>query len=266
MTKISELAQFLEGIAPLHFQESYDNSGLLVGDIHRDITGVIISLDATEEVIDEAIEKNCNVVVSHHPIVFAGLKRFTYSNYIQKAVAKAIKNDIALYAIHTNLDNVAQNGVNTKICEQLGLKNMEILAPKPELMHNDVAVGSGMIGNLDIEMDEPAFLQYIKEKMNVQMIKHTPFLGQNPSKIAVCGGSGRFLLDLAIAKGADVFISADFKYHEYFDANGKIMIADIGHYESEQFTIDLLFELISKNFRNFAAHCTKVQTNPVNYC
>lgn len=263
--KIAELVQYLESIAPLHLQESYDNSGLLVGRQETRITGVIVSLDATVEVIEEAIDKGCNVVVSHHPIVFTGLKRFNSSDYVQKAIETAIKNDIALYAIHTNLDNVYQQGVNGKICELLGLEDTQILSPKEGLNHNDETVGSGMIGSLPIDMDEPSFLQYVKDKMSAEMVKHTQYLGKNPKKIAVCGGSGKFLLDTAIQKGADVFISSDFKYHEYFDANNVILVADIGHYETEQHTITLLYELVTQKFRNFATHCTKIRTNPVHY-
>ena len=262
MTKIHELIEYLESIAPSHLQESYDNSGLIVGDPLKEITGVIVCLDSTEEVIDEALEKGCNVIVAHHPIVFSGLKRFTGSNYIERTVIKAIKHDIAIYSIHTNLDNVKKNGVNAKIAEKLGLKNIEILSPK---FPDEADVGAGMIGNLEDDMGKEAFLEMVKSSMKADCIKYTKWLKESVSKVAICGGSGSFLLEAAIAQKCDVFVSSDFKYHQFFDANDKIVILDIGHYETEQFTIDLLVEIITDKFSNFAAHYTKIHTNPVKY-
>jgi dinuclear metal center YbgI/SA1388 family protein len=266
---IHELTTYLETIAPSHYQEDYDNSGLLVGDPQTEITGIMISLDATEAVIDEAVAKGCNLVVSHHPIIFRGLKRLTGRNYVERVVIKAIREGVALYAIHTNLDNVLRNGVNGKIAEKLGLENTRILAQKPlhknGLPAPDPEVGSGVIGALPAPMTEHDFLQSLKDRMQVGCIKHTPLRGRMIQSIAVCGGAGGFLLPRAIAAGADFFVTADYKYHEFFDADGQIVIADIGHYESEQFTIDLLYEIISKKYSNFAPYCTSVNTNPVHY-
>lgn len=180
---------------------------------------------------------------------------------MERTIINAIQNNIAIYAIHTNLDNVYQQGVNAKICQKLGLVNTQILLPK--LQNQDV--GAGMMGELSQPMLELDFLQYVKQIMRADGVRHTALRGREVQKVAVCGGSGSFLLPNAIAQKADVFITADFKYHEFFDADGKILIADIGHFESEQFTIELLYEIISKKFTTFALHCTEMSTNPVFY-
>jgi len=261
-TSIQEVVDYLHGIAPPHLQESYDNAGLIVGRGDRVCTGVITCLDSTEAVIDEAINTGANLVVAHHPIVFKGLKRFNGTTYIERVVMKAISNNIAILAIHTNLDNVHRLGVNQRIADRLGLQETRILAPKnPE----NETIGSGLIGILDSGMEEIAFLQHLKKVMGVSIVKYTPTLGNKVTKVAICGGSGGFLLSAAIQQKADIFVTADYKYHEYFDANGHIIIADIGHYESEQYTSELLQELISEKFSTFAARCTKVVTNPVKY-
>ncbi|MDF1694288.1 MAG: Nif3-like dinuclear metal center hexameric protein [Saprospiraceae bacterium] len=262
---IQEIYDFLHVIAPFQYQEGYDNAGLIVGDPQSRCTGVITCLDSTEEVIDEAIEKGANLVVAHHPIVFRGLKRFNGANYVEKAIIKAIKNDVAILAIHTNLDNVITNGVNERIANRIGLEAITPIVIKNEIDQSKGAVGSGVIGELPTSINETDFLHALKEKMNVSVLKHTQLLEQKVSKVAVCGGVGGFLLKDAIRAGAQVFVTSDYKYHEFFDANGKIVIVDIGHYESEQFTINLLQELISRKFSTFAAHCTEINTNPVNY-
>ena len=262
---IQDVYDYLHSIAPFQYQESYDNAGLIVGDPNAKCTGVITCLDSTESIIDEAIEKGANLIVAHHPIVFRGVKRFTGANYVEKAVIKAIKNDVAIIAIHTNLDNVIANGVNERIAKQIGLEEIRPLSVKSEIDQSEGAVGSGVIGELRVAQDELSFLKEMKQSMKVSVVKHTKLLGQNVQKVAVCGGVGGFLLKDAIKCGAQVFITSDYKYHEFFDANDQIVIADIGHYESEQFTINLLQELISRNFTTFAAHCTKLNTNPVNY-
>ncbi|MEM9918835.1 MAG: Nif3-like dinuclear metal center hexameric protein [Bacteroidota bacterium] len=348
--QIKKLLSYLEEIAPPSLQESYDNAGLIVGDPKVDIEGVLICLDSTEAVIDEAIQLGCNLVIAHHPIVFKGLKRLNGKNYVERTVMKAIKNDIAIYAIHTNLDNVYYKGVNSAIAEQLGLVDTQILAPKgrakklitfvaPDQMeplrkalldagagavsgfrdltyaslgvgtrdgsggaqvklevvyaaHQErslvsallkahpeahvpydiiatenkvMEIGSGMIGKLEEPMNEKDFLAHLKSVMGAGCVRYTRLRRRKVRKVAVCGGSGGFLLQTAIARGADIFVTADYKYHEFFDADGRIVIADIGHYESEQFTIQLLHEIISNKFSIFAAHCTKVNTNPVYY-
>lgn len=263
--KLQELIDFLHDIAPQHYQESYDNSGHLVGNADDDIKAVLISLDVTEQVLDEAISLGANVIVSHHPIIFTGLKALTSQNYVQRVVQKAIKNDINLFAIHTNLDNVYYHGVNTYLAEILGLQDIQILSEKQGMEDPKQKIGAGAIGTLKESMDEMAFLSALKAKMGLNCIKYTNPLGKMISKVALCGGSGRFLLPEAIKQNADIFISSDFKYHEFFDADNQIVIADIGHFESEHHTIQMLHEILTNKFNNFASHYTKVNTNPVNY-
>jgi dinuclear metal center YbgI/SA1388 family protein len=362
--RIGDVIGHLESIAPPSLQESYDNSGLIVGEKSNDVSGVLISLDCIEATVNEAIDKECNLIVAHHPIVFGGLKRFNNANYVQRTVQLAIKNDIAIYAIHTNLDNVYANGVNGKIAEKLGLINTRILAPKagelvklvtycptanqeairdalfaagageiskysecsfatagmgtfkagsrsnPTLgevgkrhtasevkieviirkaqissvlaalrnahpyeevayelyptLNQDMNVGSGMLGELDSAMSAEDFLGHLKLAMDLKVITYTP-VDKPIKKVAVCGGSGQFLLDSAKRLGADAYVTSDFKYHEYFDAENGVMICDIGHYESEKYTIDLLFEILREKFSTFAVLKTGVNTNPVNY-
>lgn len=362
--KIAEITSFLESIAHPSLQESYDNAGLITGNPAWDCKGIVISLDATEEVINEAVEKKANLVVAHHPIIFSGLKKINGKNYVEKAVITAIKNDIAIYAIHTNLDNVL-NGVNGKMAQLLGLKNCSILSPKsntlkklytfvpaaqaeqvrnaifgagggnignysecsfnaegtgtfkagdntnpfvgnkgarhhekeirvevifPGWLENKIVsamksthpyeevaydiislsnqyqgIGSGLFGELPEPVDEAGFLEIVMKTFSIPVIKHTELRGKPVKKVALCGGSGSFLTGAAIAAGADIYITADMKYHEFFDANGRIVIADIGHYESEQFTIDLLKEVLEQKFPTFAVLKTGVITNPVRY-
>lgn len=362
--KISEVIAVLEQVAPLGIQESYDNSGLIVGDKNMTLTNALISLDCTEIIVEEAIKKGCNLIISHHPIVFGGLKKITGKNYVERTVIKAIKNDIAIYAIHTNLDNY-QFGVNAKIGNVLGIKNPRILSSKGEQLqklvtyvptnelntvqnalflagagnigdysecsfvsdgtgsykaneranpvygnkgerhlekeaklevllektkshsvisalleshpYEEVAydlydlsnyhpyVGSGMIGELETEIDTVDFLNQLKKQFKCGVIRHTEICKKSIKRVAWCGGSGSFLLGAAKSKKADIFITGDFKYHEFFDAENQIIVADIGHYESEQFTIDLIQEIITKKIPTFAPCLTENNTNPVKY-
>jgi dinuclear metal center YbgI/SA1388 family protein len=362
--KIAEVIRVLEHLAPPSLQENYDNAGLITGNKDWDCTGILCTLDSTENIIEEAKAKNCNLVVAHHPIIFKGLKKINGKDYVERTIIAAIKNDIAIYAIHTNLDNI-NRGVNNKIAEKLNLTNREILLPKegllmklytfvpveyadkvraalfaagagsigaysecsfntegtgtfkagenthpfvgeknirheekeirtevifPAYLKNDVvsallqshpyeevaydivslsnsfnAAGSGMTGELPQPMDELEFLQQIKKTFNLQVIRHTALLQKPVKRVAVCGGAGIFLLEAAIASGADFYITADVKYHEFFDAGGKTVIADIGHWESEQFTIELLHDVLQAKFPNFAVLKTETRTNPVYY-
>jgi dinuclear metal center YbgI/SA1388 family protein len=362
--KIKDITDFLETIAPLNYQESYDNCGLIVGDKNSTIKKALITLDATEEVVEEAISEKCGLIIAHHPIIFGGLKKLNGKNYVERTVIKAIRNNVAIYAIHTNFDNVLE-GVNAKICQKLGLADCEILAPKKQLLkklytfvplehHQRVAeavfkagagyignysetsfnapgtgtfkgnefanpaigkkgtlekvqeikfetifpaqieaqvinalkqahpyeevaydivvldnyynrVGSGMVGNLSKPLDELSFLKWVKKQLKTDCIRYTPLLGNRINRVAVCGGAGRFLLSNAIGANAQVFITADFKYHDFFDADAKIVVADVGHFESEQFTKDLLLEKISEKFPTFAALLSKINTNPIKY-
>jgi dinuclear metal center YbgI/SA1388 family protein len=258
---IQDVINILEAVAPPALQESYDNAGLLVGRPDEPLRGVLFCLDSTESVVQEAVEKGCNLVVAHHPIVFRGLKRFNGNNYVERTVMYAIRQGVALYAIHTNLDNVHASGVNSRIARQLGLADTRVLAPT----RGTLDVGAGLVGHLSEPMDEQAFLMHVKQQMQTDCVRHTALRGRPVHTVAVCGGSGSFLLADAKRAGADAFISADFKYHEFFDAETDLIIADIGHYESEQFTISLLFDIISEKFPNFALHCTTQNTNPVQY-
>ncbi len=362
--QIKDITSFLESWAPPALQESYDNSGLIIGDGNDEAHGALITLDVNEAVIDEAVATNCNMIVAHHPLIFSGIKKIGTSHWIDKCIRKAIKNDLNVYAIHTNLDNVA-SGVNKKIAERIGLTNVRILQPKKDSLlkltvfvpttnkselltglyqagageignydhcsfqltgegtfrpnedanpaigkkdkdevvqetrievilpshskskvlnamrsnhpYEEVAyylstleninqeVGSGMIGDLEQSQSPQDFTSHLKETMNLNVVKHTDFVKDRIKKVAICGGSGRFLLETAIAAKADVFVSADFKYHDFFEANGEIIIADIGHYESEVFTKELIYEKLTKNFAKFAFRLSEVDTNPIKY-
>ncbi|MDG1476586.1 MAG: Nif3-like dinuclear metal center hexameric protein [Vicingaceae bacterium] len=361
---VKDITKVIEAFAPLSYQESYDNSGLIVGNENDDVSGILICLDCVEEIVDEAIATNCNMIIAHHPIVFSGLKKLNGKNYIERTVIKAIKNNVAIYAVHTNLDNV-KNGVSFKISEKIGLKNCEILQPKKRLLskivtycpidsaekiraamfkvgagsigdysecsfntdgvgtfkgnqsttpsvgnvgelhhenetrietvipshlvsatvaqlkaahpYEEVAydvfelqntygnVGSGLIGELENEEDELSFLKRLKIDLNTDCVRYTDLLGNKIKKVALCGGSGSFLLADAKARKADVFITGDFKYHQFFDAENKILIADVGHYESEQYTSELIYDIVNEKFPNFAVRLTEKNTNPVNY-
>ena len=258
---IHHIISTLEAIAPPNLQESYDNAGLIVGDPNTPLHGVLFCLDSTESIVDEAVRRGCNLIVAHHPIVFRGLKRLNGANYIERTVIKAIRENVAIYAIHTNLDNVHLQGVNRKIAEKSGLLETRVLSPKPGAEH----IGAGLIGRLARPMEEQDFLRHVKLAMQTDCVRHTALRGVPVSKVAVCGGSGSFLLSDALRAGADAFVTADFKYHEFFDAEGRLVIADIGHYESEQFTIELLFDIIREKFPTFALHLTEQSTNPVYY-
>ena len=258
---IKDIMAVLERVAPPHLQETYDNSGLLVGNLETTVTGILCCLDSTEAVVEEALRKGCNLIVAHHPIVFRGLKRLNGTNYVERTVIRAIQAGVAIYAIHTNLDNVHRQGVNAKIAEKLGLQRTTILAPRS----GSEDVGAGLLGELASPLAEVNFLQLLKDQLYTACVRHTALLAKPVQRVAVCGGSGSFLLAAARQAGADVFVTADFKYHEFFDADGQILIADVGHYESEQFTIHLLHDIIREKFPTFAVHCTELNTNPVFY-
>ncbi len=363
--QIAAIIQELESLAPPSLQESYDNAGLITGSGAWECTGILTTLDATEEVVKEAVARQCNLIVAHHPIVFAGLKKITGKTYIERTVISAIRRDIAIYAIHTNLDNVVKGGVNGRIAEKLGIVGGQPLLPKEGTLgklfcfvpvdhleavrsaifsagagfignysecsytvegtgsfkagegtqpfvgqqgtrhyekevrleavlpaylsgavvkamiaahpYEEVAydlvplsnthpnIGSGLIGELLTPMDEGQLLGRIKEVFKVPVVRHTRLTGRPVKKVAVCGGAGSFLISKALAAGANFYITADVKYHEFFDANDQFVLADIGHFESEQFTIDLLFEVLREKFRNFAVLKSDTKTNPVNY-
>lgn len=361
---VKSVCNILDEFAPLAFQESYDNAGLLIGNPQMEITSALLTIDITEAVLNEAIQKNCNFIISHHPLIFSGLKRLTGDSEVQRCVAKAIKNDIAVYASHTNLDNVL-GGVSGKMAEKLGVGKLRVLVPKQESLmklvtyipqlhafsvrqalfaagaghignydscsyntegfgtfranetanpfvgkadelHSEAemrievilpsylkskvvaalihahpyeepafdliplknswnSVGAGVIGELDEPVDALDFLQKIKSMFNVGAIRHTNLPEKKIQKIAMCGGAGSSFLKQAIDQGADLYLSGDFKYHEFFDAEDRILIADIGHFESEQFTKDIFYEIITKKMPTFAVQFSETKTNPINY-
>lgn len=262
---IREITDYLESFAPLHYQESYDNAGLIIGDSQMQFTGALICLDITPEVVDECISLGYNLIISHHPLIFNGLKKINTTDSIGKSIITSLKNDIAIYAIHTNIDNSFPDGVSSKIAQKLDLINLQILDPKEKSGVSQSPYGTGIVGEFNIPKEETHFLEFLKQRLNLSCIKYTKLLKKPVHKIAICGGSGSFLLNKAILSGADVFISSDFKYHDYFEAENRIIIADIGHYESEIFTIELIYDKLTNNFNNFAASLTKVVTNPIKY-
>lgn len=365
MTKVQDIIKILEEHAPLPLQEDWDNCGLLVGDRGMEVTSALCTLDVTLGVVKEAIAKNCNLIITHHPLIFGGLKSITGRNDVERCVIEAIKNDIAIYAAHTNIDNVLQ-GVSGKMAEKLGLQNCEIMAPQsgqlvklavyvPQLhattvreamfgagaghigdydscsfstqghgtfrgldnanpfvgkqgeMHTESEVklevvmpafvqgavvaamksahpyeevaydlyalnnkrenvGLGVVGDLEVEADEVSFLQQVKQIFKVGAIKHSPLINKKIKRVAVMGGSGASYLGSAMAAKADVFITADAKYHDFFTPEGRILLADIGHYESEQYTKELFKEIITKKITTFAAQISETETNQVKYC
>jgi len=263
--QIGQITAALENWAPLSFQEEYDNCGLLAGSPNTICTGILCSLDCTEAVIDEAIEKGCNLIVSHHPIIFKGIKQFDENSYVARTVLKAIQNNIALYAIHTNLDNIIE-GVNKTLADRLQLGNRRILAPKPGMKdQNGKEIGSGLIGELPLETEETEFLKWIKEKFNLSVLKHTKFTGKQLKTIALCGGAGSFLIEDAKAQKADCYLTSDLKYHDYFEADGKLLLVDIGHGESEQWVSELIIAHLTGKFPTFAVLQSLVCTQPITY-
>ena len=263
--QIKHIMDSLEQWAPIHFQESYDNCGLLVGDPEADCTGILCSLDCTEAVVEEAILKGCNLIVSHHPIVFKGIKQLNPNHYVSRVVIKAIQNNIALYAIHTNLDNLI-DGVNKTLADKLHIQNRRILAPVPGVFDNNGnPIGSGIVGELPLETSGPEFVQWVKEKLKLNVIKHTNFIDKKLNTIALCGGSGSFLLSHILDQNIDCFITSDLKYHEFFEADGRFLLMDIGHGESEQYVPQLIVAYLTGKFPTFAVLESLVNTQPVHY-
>jgi dinuclear metal center YbgI/SA1388 family protein len=362
---IDTILAHLERLAPPVYQESYDNAGLITGSREWACHGVLVTLDTTEAVVEEAIARHCNLIVAHHPIVFSGLKKLNGKNYVEKAVIRAIKHDIAIYAIHTNLDNVLAGGVNGRMAAKLNIKGsrplllkegilqklycfvpVDFLEPvrsaifsagageiggysecsfsiegtgtfrggegthpfvgQPGLRHSEKEVrieavlpahlsgavvramiaahpyeevaydlvnlanahpgiGSGLVGELSQAVPESEFLSTIREVFGAPVVRHTRLTGRPVKRVALCGGAGSFLISRALSSGADFYLTADVKYHEFFDANDRMVVADIGHYESEQYTVDLLFEVLQEKLRNFAILKSETKTNPINY-
>jgi len=257
--RIQEIISVIENFAPLHWQEEFDNSGIQVGDVKQETTGVLLCVDLTESVLQEAISLNCNLIISHHPLLFHPLKKLTGQNYIERCVITACKNNIVIYAAHTNLDN-APSGVNFRLAEKIGLQNIRILKPQ-----NGQNYGSGAIGELSEKVDEAVFLENLKTIFSAENLQHSPFTGKKLKTVALCGGSGSFLIPDAITAGADVFITGEARFNHYYDVESQMLLAVLGHYETEQCTKEIFFDIISEKMPNFAVHFSKANINPVNY-
>ncbi len=258
---IRRIVEALETLAPLPLQEDYDNAGLQVGLIDDEVTGVLLCLDITEGIVDEAVRKGCNLVVSHHPLIFKPLKRISGETYQQRCVMKAILGGVTLYSAHTNLDN-AEDGVNYRIASLVGLKDLEWLEEKPVTAGR--ACGSGVIGDLPAPMDAAAFLRSLKDSFDVECLMHTDPAGVTVRRVALCGGAGSFLMEAARAKGADCFITGEMSYHRFFDAEGMLLVA-MGHFQSERFTPDLLRDFLAGRFPGLRLEMTETDTNPIKY-
>jgi len=261
MKTIGDVCTVIEKFAPLSLQESYDNAGLILGDRNREVTGVLIALDATLDVIDEAIRLGSNMIVTHHPFIFKGLKTITGKNHTENCLIKAIRNDIAIYAGHTNVDSV-RGGVNERMADKLGLTETSILVP---VHQSSCDCGLGMIGMLPKPLSETDFLNIVKKTFHCERIRFSSLTGKTIQKVALCGGSGSEFLEKALSMGADAYLTGEAKYHEFFTHASEILFVDAGHYETEQFTKDIFFELLSENFSTFAVRISEVENNPVHY-
>lgn len=258
--KIKEVLSALERFAPLPLQEGWDNAGLQIGLTEAEVSGALLCLDVNEAIVDEAIEKGCNLIVSHHPLLFKGLKTISDGDYVQRTVMKAILNRIAIVSMHTNMDN-AKGGVNYKIAEHLGLHDVEFFAEKS----GNIEAGSGVVGLLPEPMSATAFIQLVKERFGVKCAQCNELLLRPVNKVALCGGSGDFLLADAIAQGADAFITGEMHYHVYFGQEQKIQICVIGHYESEQFTSEIFKSIIEDECPGLPVMIAETSTNPIIY-
>ncbi|MBR3472099.1 MAG: Nif3-like dinuclear metal center hexameric protein [Prevotella sp.] len=262
-TSIQEVVNALERFAPLPLQEGWDNAGLQVGLTEtQEVSGALLCLDVTEAVVDEAVALKCNLIVSHHPLIFHPLKRISDQNDVQRAVRKAIKNDIAIVSMHTNMDN-APGGVNYKIAEKMGLRDPQFFGPTKEV--GDMKGGSGVIGTLDEPLTAEDFMTMLKRTFDVECVQANQLLRRSISRVAVCGGSGAFLLDDAIAAGADAFVTGEMHYHEYFGHEQQVQIAVIGHYQSEQYTNEVFRDIIQAHCPGVPCHLSQANTNPIVY-
>ena len=267
--KIQEVIAALERFAPLPLQESYDNAGLQVGLTEAEVSGVLLCLDVTEEVVREAIDMGCNLIVSHHPLLFRGLKCVSDATYVQRCVRLAIQNDIAIYSAHTNLDN-AEDGVNYKMAERLGLVDVELVNPRQVMVPTEngsyaVKAGSGVVGYLTQEEDSLAFLQRVKQTFRVECLMHNDLLNRPVQSVMICGGAGDFLLDEALAKQVDVFLTGEMHYHQFFGHEQEIQIGVLGHYQSEQFTTDIFYTVLGDALPGLPLFVAESNTNPIKY-
>lgn len=259
--KIKEVISALERFAPLPLQESFDNAGLQVGLTEAEVSGALLCLDVTEKVVDEAAALGCNLIVSHHPLIFHALKRITGADEVQRTVVKAIKNDITVVSMHTNIDN-AMNGVNYKIAEKMELAEPQFFAAKTV---DGIECGSGVIGTLEEPMAADDFVVMLKRNFDVECVQCNQLLRRKISRVAVCGGAGSFLLDDAVKAGADAFVTGEMHYHEFFGHEQEIQIAVIGHYQSEQYTNEIFETIIREQCPGVKTYLTRMNTNPIIY-
>ena len=256
---IGDIVRPIEEFAPLSLQESYDNAGLIVGRLDDELQGgVLLAVDVTEEVIEEAIEKGCGLIITHHPIIFHPLKRLNSASVVERCVEMAIRTNIALYACHTNLDS-APNGMSWKVGEMLGLQDMEVLQPTAE------GAGFGVVGTLSQPMSEVDFLSQVKKIFSVETLRHSALLGREVKRVAICTGAGASLMREAKASGCDIYLTADLKYNDFYTPDSHFVVVDMGHFESEFCVIAILFDILSKIFINFALHKSAQSKNPVHY-
>ena len=269
--KIYQVVDALEHYAPLPLQEGYDNAGLQVGLTEAvEVSGALLCLDVTEDVVDEAIRKGCNLIVSHHPLIFRKLARISDENYVQRTVRKAIKNDITIVSMHTNMD-AAKGGVNFKIAEKLGLRNLRFFGGEKEI--DGVKGGEGVIGEITDETDTvhadgiaaDDLVLMLRERFQAECVLCNQLLRRPIRKVALCGGAGSFLLDAAIAAGADAFITGEMHYHEFFGHEQEIQICVIGHYQSEQFTSEIFRSIITEKCPGVKCEISEINTNPIIY-
>ena len=259
--KIKQVLSALERFAPLPLQESWDNAGLQLGLTEAEVSGALLCLDVNEQIVDEAVAKGCNLIVSHHPLLFRGLKQISGADYVQRSVIKAIKHDIVIVSMHTNMDN-ALDGVNWKIAERLGLTDCKFFAQKTV---DGIEAGSGVVGNLPSQMDARVFIELVKKQFGVQCAQCNELLQRPISKVAICGGAGDFLLSDAIGEGADAFITGEMHYHQYFGFEQQIQICVIGHYQSEQYTAEIFRDIIQKDCPGVKTFIAETNTNPIVY-
>lgn len=258
--QVKDIVRALEKFAPLPLQDSYDNSGLQIGLTTAEVSGALLCLDVTEDVIEEAASEGCNLIVSHHPLLFKGCKRITEQDYVSRCVMSAIRHGIALYAAHTSLDN-AYKGVTYRMASRLGLERLQPLVPSPL----QGGAGSGLVGEFPQAMPTEAFLRLIKDTFKAACVRHNAYEGTTVKRLALCGGAGAFLIPDALQAGADAFFTGEIKYHEFFGLEKQMLLVDTGHYESEQFTIGLLGDILHKAYPELPLVKTTINTNPIKY-
>mgnify|MGYP001378053277 CR=1 FL=1 len=262
--KVSEISEILNNWMPRSIAEDFDNVGLIVGNPESLVKNILVTLDATNDVIDEAVKKNCNLIISYHPIIFNGLKKITSdSGYVQKSIINAVKNNISIYAIHTSLDNHPE-GITYFLAKKIGLRNLSILIPKTNNLE-EMKTGMGIIGKLYEPKDVDSFFDLLKDKLNLKYIRHSKKINKTISKVSVVVGSGSFAIKNSLDSKVDAFITSDLKYHNFFEVDNKAILVDIGHYESENHIKLIIKEFLNKKIPNLTLLLSENNVNPVKY-